>query len=315
MTFPGLRKLAGEFGFANNGTYFYGFIHNTYVIMADGKNKKIVQMIFPCKIDQSDKEKILSWKKKGYAKSIDFGEEQFFEVQITFAEYFLPFKIEKIKEVVQDIANYIKEKYPDEKPKCTGKECQADSELEIYSVDGIPLPLCSSCAKKMQSDIERAYEEENLKPNNYIQGLLGALTFPIPGIFLTYIFFMLGRIAAASGLVYFLLAQKGYTWAKGKLNKIGILIISLSSIFYTIAGTFVSYVACIVKEILKDPSVKGVPLTEIIKYTVNTVLTEEEARAEIIKNCIMSLLLCGIVIVINTVKLFSASGKTKIEKA
>lgn len=315
MTFPGLRKLASEFGFANNGTYFYGFIHNTYVIMADGKNKKIVQMIFPCKIEQSDKEKILSWKKKGYAKSIDFGEEHVFEVQITFAEYFLPFKIEKIKEVVQDIANYIKEKYPEEKPKCTGKDCQADSELEIYNIDGIPLPLCPSCAKKIESDIERAYEEESLKPNNYIQGLLGALTFPIPGIFLTYIFFMLGRIAAVSGIVYFFLAQKGYTWAKGKLDKIGILIISLSSIFYTIAGTFVSYVACIVKEILKDPSVKGVPLTEIIKYTVSTVLAEEEARAEIIKNCTMSLILCGIVIAINTARLFKSSAKTKLEKA
>ncbi|MCR5317527.1 MAG: VTT domain-containing protein [Treponema sp.] len=315
MTFPGLRKLAGEFGFANNGTYFYGFIHNTYVIMADGKNKKIVQMIFPCKIEQSDKEKILSWKKKGYAKSIDFDEGDAFEAQIVFAEYFLPFKIEKIKEVVQDIANYIKEKYPEEKPKCTGKDCQADSELEIYNIDGIPLPLCPFCAKKIESDIERAYEEESLKPNNYIQGLLGALTFPIPGIFLTYIFFMLGRIAAVSGIVYFFLAQKGYTWAKGKLDKIGILIISLSSIFYTIAGTFVSYVACIVKEILKDPSVKGVPLTEIIKYTVSTVLKEEEARAEIIKNCTISLILCGIVIAINTARLFKSSAKTKLEKA
>ncbi len=315
MTFPGLRKLAGEFGFANNGTYFYGFTQNTYVIMADGQNQKHVSLIFPCKINQSDKEKILSWKKKGYAKSIDFDEGDAFEAQIVFAEYFLPFKIEKIKEVVQDIANYIKEKYPEEKPKCTGKDCQADSELEIYNIDGIPLPLCPSCAKKIESDIERAYEEESLKPNNYIQGLLGALTFPIPGIFLTYIFFMLGRIAAVSGIVYFFLAQKGYTWAKGKLDKIGILIISLSSIFYTIVGTFVSYVACIVKEILKDPSVKGVPLTDIIKYTVSTVLAEEEARAEIIKNCTMSLILCGIVIAINTARLFKSSTKTKLEKA
>ena len=72
MVFPGLKKLGKEFGFKNNGTYFYGFINNTYVMFADGANQKNVNFIFPIELNEDDKKKILSWKRKGYAKTIDF---------------------------------------------------------------------------------------------------------------------------------------------------------------------------------------------------------------------------------------------------
>ena len=70
MVFPGLKKLGKEFGFKNNGTYFYGFINNTYVMFADGANQKNVNFIFPIELNEDDKKKILSWKRKGYLQNI-----------------------------------------------------------------------------------------------------------------------------------------------------------------------------------------------------------------------------------------------------
>ncbi|MBQ1710829.1 MAG: hypothetical protein II032_06905 [Treponema sp.] len=120
MIFPGLKKLGNQFNFKNNGRFIYGFINNTYVMFADGTNQKNVWIRFPNSLDESDKVKISSWKKKGYAKSIDFLEGQAFHVEITFTEYFIPFKISKIKEVIDDITDYIKEKYAEQKVKCCG---------------------------------------------------------------------------------------------------------------------------------------------------------------------------------------------------
>ena len=152
------------------------------------------------------------------------------------------FKIAKIKEVIEDIVDYIANKYPKAKISCSGDDCLAAEGLGVYDVHGVPLPMCGSCAQRLENAIENTYEEEKLQPDNYLQGIAAAALFPVPGILLTFFFFMLGRVAGASGLLYFYLAQKGYTRAKGKLNKVGVFIISIISIIYTIAGTYISYV-------------------------------------------------------------------------
>lgn len=314
MIFPGLKKLGKEFGFKNNGTYFYGFINNTYVMFADGANQKNVSFIFPIELTEDDKKKILSWKRKGYAKTIDFFDDQSSNVCIIFAEYFLPFKISKIKEVIDDITGYITQKYPQEKSKCSGDNCTATDGLNIFDVDGIPVPMCSSCAKRLETKIENAYEDFRLQPNNYLQGSIAAIVFSIPGILATFILFLLGRIAGASGLIYFYLSQKGYGWAKGKMNKIGVLIISLISLVYTVVGVYLSYIAVIVKELLKHPEMKGYPIFEIVKLSFELV-KEPEVKRELLTNIYLSLFLCGICILINMIQLLKSTGKVKIKKA
>lgn len=314
MVFPGLKKLSKEFGFKNNGTYFYGFINNTYVMFADGMNQKNVSFRFPIELNEDDKQKILSWKRKGYAKSIDFFDDQSFDVYIVFTEYFLPFKISKIKEVIEDITGYIKQKYPQEKSKCSGDNCIETDGLNIFDIDGIPLPMCSSCAKRLETKIENAYEDFRLQPNNYLQGSIAAIVFSIPGILVTFILFLLGRIAGASGLIYSYLSQIGYVWAKGKMNKIGVLIISLISLVYTAVGVYLSYIAVIVKEVLKLPEIKGYPIFEIVKLSFESV-KEPEVKKELLTNIYLSLFLCGICILIDMFQLLKSTGKVKIKKA
>ncbi|MBP3709512.1 MAG: hypothetical protein J6I73_03785 [Treponema sp.] len=312
MIFPGLKKLGKELGFKNNGTYFYGFINNTYVMFADGANQKNVSFRFPIRLNEDDKKKILSWKKKGYAKSIDFFDNQSFDVYVVFTEYLLPFKISKIKEVIEDITSYIKQKYPQEKSKCSGDNCTETDGLDIFDIDGIPLPMCHSCAKRLENVIENEYEDFKLQPNNYFQGSIAAAVFSIHGILVTFILFLLGRIAGASGLIYFYLTQKGYIWAKGKMNKIGVLIISLISLVYTVVGVYLSYIAVIVKEVLKLPEVNGYQIFEVIKFSFESV-KEPEVKKELLTNMYLSLFLCGICILINMVQLLKSTGKVKIK--
>ena len=315
MIFPGLKKLEKEFGFKDNGKFVYGFIESTYVMFADGENQKHVWFRFPVELNEEDKNKISSWKKKDYAKEISFG--QSFDAEIRFAEYFIPSKVSKIKEVIEDVTSYIKEKYPEAKARCCGENCISDpgSELGVYDIEGFLVPLCPSCAKRLEDDIEKAYEEEKIKPNNYLQGVLGAFTFPIPGILLTILFFMLRRITAISGLVYYILARKGYLWAGGKFNKIGVLIISGASVFYAVAGTFVGYVALIVKEFYKEFSAEGVSIFNIIKYAVKTVLDNPVVRHNLVVNIRLSLVFCGLCIIIVMLQSLKQTEKTKVKKS
>ena len=174
--------------------------------------------------------------------------------------------------------------------------------------------MCSSCARRLETKIENAYEDFRLQPNNYLQGSIAAIVFSIPGILVTFILFLLGRIAGASGLIYFYLSQKGYVWAKGKMNKIGVLIISLISSVYTAVGVYLSYIAVIIKEVLKLPEIKGYPIFEIVKLSFESV-KEPEVKKELLTNIYLSLFLCGICILINMIQLLKSTGKVKIKKA
>lgn len=313
MIYPGLKKLGKELGFENNGHLVYGFINNTYVAFMDGSNRKFVYFRFPSDLDEEDKNKLLSWKKKGYAKTVTFLENNIFDVEFEFTEYFVPFKISKIKEVIEDIANYINEKYADKKPVCCGDNCNQTENLVFYDVDTVPVFFCPSCKMKLENRINNEYEELQEQPNNYLKGTAASILFSIPGHLVTFIFFWLGKIAAVSGLLYFFLAQKGFIWAKGKLNKIGVLIISLLSLINTVIGTFISYIAVVVIKILKLPEAEGVPVASLIRFSLES-LQDNEVRRELFVNLGLSLILCGIFIVIKMIELFKTSGKIKINK-
>lgn len=312
MIFPGLKKLGKELGFKNNNTYLYGFVKNTYVMFADGSNKKTVWFRFPEKPDDADKQKILSWQKKGYAKIINFLDDNSVDAEIIFTEYFIPYKVSKIKEVIEDIANYISEKYPNSKVICVGDNCNS-TEVNIYEIEEVPMLMCSSCANRLQNEIENTYADENLLPNNYLIGFLFSAIFSIPGILLNFFFFLLGRISAVTGLFYYFLAQKGYLWAKGKLNKFGVMIISVTSLIFTALGTYVSYIGYLLKELLTYPETKGVSISNLLNF-IFELIKEPEVKRELLGNIYLSLFICGICIVINTISSLKATKKINVKE-
>lgn len=101
--FPGLKKLEKELNFTDNGYAAYGIIKNTVVAFGDGNNEKLLHLSFAEEPSEEDKEKILSWKKKGYATKIDFPEDDLFNAVFHFREIFTPFNPQKIKEIIVDI--------------------------------------------------------------------------------------------------------------------------------------------------------------------------------------------------------------------
>lgn len=314
MVYPGLKKLANELGFKNNGTFCYGFIDNTYLMFADGSNQKNVWFKFPVAVDEEIKQKVGSWKKKGYAKEIVFSENDSFDVMVSFAEYFRPFKISKIKEVIIDITSYFKDKFPEQKIRCFGENCSASENLSVYDIKKIPLPMCHECAAKLQNRFDSFYEELDEEPNNYVRGSIFAFLFSLPGIIVSFIFMMLGKILGISGILYFYLAQKGYLYGKGKQNKTGVCIYSAISFILTILGTGLGYVGIIIKNLLANPNLESIPFIEIVKYAFS-LLEDPEIVHELLTNIELSVFLCGFCIVLSMVQVFRGTGKTKVKRA
>lgn len=313
MIFPGLKKLGNELGFKHNDKFIYGMLKNSYVMFADGPNQKNVYFRFPVIPDENDIAFIKGWCKKGYAKTVEIYEEDTFNCKFNFMEYIVPYKISKIKEVIESVTGYIFEKYPDAKMKCASDGCNHDSAVEIYDVDGRPVPLCESCAKSIEQKMEIANQEFEQQENNYVSGTLGAVLFSIPGILVSVFFFLLGAISAIASLVYSFLAKKGYVWAKGKYNKVGVIIITFVTVLYTVLGTLVGYSSILVKEMLKYDAYKGLPLGDFISYLIDLFKVPEIIR-EFHANVYIALVISVVFLVVNTIQSFKETKKANIKK-
>lgn len=308
------KELWNELGFKSAGSFVYGFLKNSYVLFAQANGAKMLWFRFPVELDENDKQNIQSWEKKDYAKKVEFTGDGTMDVEMTFRETFLPTKVNIIREVIEGVTGYIADKYPEARINCSGTDCSCDNNLEVYEVNGLPIPMCAECAKKLGENIDEAYEEMECQPGNYLRGFLGASLFSIPGILVTFLLFMLGKIAALSGIVYYFLAQKGYIWFKGKFDKLGVAIVSLTSLLFVVIGTYLSYIASIVVELCKgDSSSEGLSVSEATKFAF-VYVKAPEVEEELLSNIYMSLFLCGIIIVIYAYGALKSTGKPTVKK-
>lgn len=300
-----LKELNETLGFKSNDVFLYGFQRNTLVIIHEDENNRIcVSVRFPIELDESDMERIKSWEKDGYAKKVGNDPDDKTSVDFEFKSS----NKDKIKEVLEDISGYTAEKYPEAKIQCYGKDCTEDTNIDIYEVNGVPIPMCEKCAKELEKDLEKANIEEEAAPGNYLRGFLGAALFSIPGILVSFIFIMLGKIAAIAGFVYYLLAHKGYLWAKGKYDKIGVLIISVTSLLFVVIGTYISVVADIAFEMKKIDELADKPMSDLFLYAFAFAQTPDVA-SDIKKDIYLALFVCGICIVLYAFQAFKAAGQ------
>ncbi|MBR5696418.1 MAG: hypothetical protein IKX43_09375 [Paludibacteraceae bacterium] len=314
MSKSDFKELWNELGFKSAGSFVYGFLKNSYVLFAQANGAKMLWFRFPVELDENDKQNIQSWEKKDYAKKVEFTGDGTMDVEMTFRETILPTKEDIIKEVIMGVTGYIADKYPEARINCSGTDCSCDNNLEVYEVNGLPIPMCAECAKKLGENIDEAYEEMERQPGNYLRGFLGASLFSIPGILVTFLLFMLGKIAALSGIVYYFLAQKGYIWFKGKFDKLGVAIVSLTSLLFVVIGTYLSYIASIVVELCKgDSSSEGLSVSEATKFAF-VYVKAPEVEEELLSNIYMSLFICGIIIVIYAYGAFKSTGKPTVKK-
>ena len=315
MIFPGLKKLRDQLGFKDNGTICYGFFKNSFFSFADGRNIKLLCIRTPEVLDDEDKEKIKTWEKKGYASQVSFSEDPSRYAEITFPEKFWPFKVSKIKEVIEDIANYIANKYPNSEVKCSYCDNAAtpDVKVRVYEMNGEPMPLCEACASQIQKGLNEEKENLDRQPDNYLRGAATGAIFSIPGILASVFFFALGKIAGVTGLVYYALALKGYSWAKGKLDKTGIVIVSIISLVFSILGTYVGYAIDIARQLADNPDFCEDSFIE--RFSVSFDIMEiPEVHTELNKNLAVTLIVCGICIVVQMYTIWRTLPTSKVKK-
>lgn len=312
MIFSGLKKISKIYGFKNNGTFIYGMVKNSYIVIFDGNKHKNVWFRFPGQLDEGDKIKIESWKKRGFVKKIVFLEDNAISVEMNFIKYIVPLNIKKIKEVIDDITNYIFNKYPEGKILCSEDDCSADA-VVIYDSGGLPLPCCRACAENLRNRTKALYEKEKAENNNYIKGVIYAFFFCIPGILCNIFFGMLGKITGICGAVYYGLAREGFLEAKGKFNKIGIALVSVVSLLFSVFGAYVSYFAYVIKEIITQSEIKSSTFKKAAEI-VFKIMRIPEVKKEITVNIHMSLVFCGIAIIFFMIKDFQVLKKIKIRK-
>jgi hypothetical protein len=282
MLWPGLKKLGKELGFKRTNSEVVGKLKNCFIKMSDGNNMKVLE-IFPPQIDDTDKAQIEGILKQNKIKKFDWLNNG---VRIIFYEYIRPYSIIKIKNLLNVLAEYFNQKYPDNIPQC--QNCGAQKDADIYYVGNDSKYICYDCLKKFEHDIRNEYYEYEQQPTNYFYGFIGALLFAIPGIILTVLLFIyLNRLAALSTVLYIALGIKGYKVFKGKITPLGAFIVIIVGLIMIGVGILTAYSVFIFKEI------KTIDFDKLIQ-----ILKIPEIEKELRMNIILSYVISSFFIVI-----------------
>ena len=116
-----------------------------------------------------------------------------------------------------------------------------EAEKKRCSINGFYVTLNNDCV----SSINRQIEEENRAfanaPNNYMQGICGALLGGIVGAACTIALYYIGFVSSLSAIIAVLLGAFLYRKFGGKPNAMMIVIVSVVSLILIGAAFFVSY--------------------------------------------------------------------------
>ena len=116
-----------------------------------------------------------------------------------------------------------------------------EAEKKRCSINGFYVTLNNDCV----SSINRQIEEENRAfanaPNNYMQGICGALIGGIVGAACTIALYYIGFVSSLSAIIAVLLGAFLYRKFGGKPNVMMIVIVSVVSLILIGAAFFVSY--------------------------------------------------------------------------
>lgn len=282
MLWTGLRKLGKELDFERTDSEAAGMLKNCFVKMYDGKNLKAVELYTP-QMEDDDKDYIV---KKLEANKIKKHEWQQNGIKIEFAEYFIPYSISKIKDLLNELVNYFAVKYPAQKPPC--QHCGLQNKTEIYDLNNVSMLICNDCYKHFEKTIQDENAEREYIPNNYLRGFIGALLFAIPGILLAVLLFVfLNSLAAVSAIAYIFLGILGYKKFKGKITPVGAIIIIIAGLIMVGIGTTVAYSVYILQLLYKEIGFIYIDrLFEVLKMP--------EIQKELMTNIVISYLVSGI---------------------
>jgi len=291
MLWPGIKKLGKELELKRTDSEVVGKVKNCYVKMYDGQNMKILELLVP-ELNDSDKEYIENKLIENKVKR-----HEWFEcgVRIIFNEYFIPYSTKKIKDILIDFTDHFSAAYPGQMSKC--QRCGETKELEACHVGGATRFICNDCYEAAEKEIADIALNQEYEPSNYLRGFLGALLFSIPGVLVTVVLFVfLNRLAAISAVLYVLLGMMGYKKFKGKISRVGVIIIAASTLIMVAVGIVVSASVIILQIIVKETgSIDMAGLLYILK--------NPEVQKEIIQNIVTSYAVSGLYLVFQIIQM------------
>jgi len=287
MLWPGIKKLGKELELKRTDSEVVGKIKNCYVKMYDGQNKKILELLVP-QLNDSDKEYIESKLTANKVKRHEWFE---YGVRIIFNEYVVPYPTKKIKDILIGFTDHFSAAYPGQMSRC--QRCGEAKDLDACHIGGVSLFTCDACYEAAEKEIADIALEQEYAPSNYLRGFLGALLFSVPGVLVTVIFFVfLNRLAAISAVLYVLLGMMGYKKFKGKISRMGAIIIIASTLIMVAVGIVVSFAVLILKEL-------GAFDIDALLYFLKV----PEIQREIIQNIVTSYVVSGFYLVFQIIQM------------
>ena len=116
-----------------------------------------------------------------------------------------------------------------------------EAEKKRCSINGFYVTLNNDCVSSINQQIEEENRAFANAPNNYIQGICGALIGGVVGAACTIALYYIGFVSSLSAIVAVLLGAFLYRKFGGKPNAMMIVIVSVVSLILIGAAFFVSY--------------------------------------------------------------------------
>lgn len=127
-----------------------------------------------------------------------------------------------------------------------------EAEKKRCSINGFYVTLNNDCV----SSINRQIEEENRAfanaPNNYLQGICGALVGGVVGAALVIALYFMEYVASISAIIAVMLGAFLYRKFGGKPNAVMIVIVSVISLIFILIGYYAAVIIDIISEFSLD---------------------------------------------------------------
>ncbi|MDE5546839.1 MAG: hypothetical protein K2I88_05190 [Anaeroplasmataceae bacterium] len=171
-----------------------------------------------------------------------------------------------LMDTIQRITNYLNSQNTKNKEYCpiTGEVLDEATKRKLYYNDFIVF-LNEGSVELLNAQIEKAEQDFQNAPNNYLKGTLGAI---VGGALGAIVWVVLGALAGVmSGWIAFLiaiLAGLGYDKMKGKATNMKFVIAAIVTLCYVVISMLLVYIL-IVKSVMAENGLEGNPLTVLFE--------------------------------------------------
>lgn len=127
-----------------------------------------------------------------------------------------------------------------------------EAEKKRCSINGFYVTLNNDCVSSINQQIEEENRAFANAPNNYLQGICGALVGGVVGAALVIALYFMEYVASISAIIAVMLGAFLYRKFGGKPNAVMIVIVSVISLIFILIGYYAAVIIDIISEFSLD---------------------------------------------------------------